>query len=120
MARVDRTYHVYILASRSRNLYTGVTDDLERRLIEHRKGSANSFTQRYRIRRLIYCEPFSAARDAIAREKQIKAWRRGKKIALIEASNPTWADLAETLFSWSVKEQQIPRRSAHTPRDGSG
>jgi len=120
MARVERTYHVYILASRSRNLYAGVTDDLERRLIEHRSGKGSKFTRKYRIYRLVYCQPFSTPRDAIAREKQIKAWRREKRVALIESSNPAWADLAETLFSWSVKGQQIPRRSAHKLRDGSG
>lgn len=105
---VDRTYHVYILASRSRNLYTGVTDDLERRIWQHRQGTVSKFTARYRIRNLVHCEAFETARDAIAREKQIKAWRREKRIALIEECNPTWTDMAETLFSWAGKKKQIP------------
>ena len=89
------TYFVYIIASRSRNLYTGVTNHLERRLAEHKTGSIPGFTRRYRIHRLVYCEPFGDIRSAIAREKQIKSWSRAKRIALIEAQNPIWADLAE-------------------------
>jgi putative endonuclease len=94
---MNRTYCVYILGSRSRNLYTGVTDNLERRMVEHRQGLVSGFTTRYRIFRLIYFEFFSDVRAAIAREKEIKGWRREKKIWLIKRNNPTWADLAEKL-----------------------
>ena len=90
----DRTYYVYILASRSRVLYTGITNNLERRLREHRLGERDGFTKRYRIHRLVLFECFRDPRAAIAREKQIKSWRREKKVALIEAQNPTWEDLA--------------------------
>ncbi|MBI3665869.1 MAG: GIY-YIG nuclease family protein [Acidobacteria bacterium] len=93
MAR-DRLYYVYLLASRSRVLYTGITNNLERRWREHRLGVREGFTKRYRIHRLVFFECFHDVRDAIAREKQIKAWRREKKVALIEAQNPTWEDLA--------------------------
>ncbi|MBV9889089.1 MAG: GIY-YIG nuclease family protein [Acidobacteria bacterium] len=94
---MSRDYCVYILANRSRNLYTGVASDLERRMIEHRDGLVAGFTTRYRIFRLVYFEVFADVTAAIAREKEIKGWRREKKIRLIERNNPTWADLAESL-----------------------
>lgn len=89
-----RVYCVYIMASRSRVLYTGVTNDLARRVHEHKLGRA-SFTSRYRITRLVYFEEFTDIREAIAREKQIKDWTRARRVELIEARNPTWEDLAE-------------------------
>ncbi len=91
---MDKHYYVYILASRSRNLYTGVTNSLQRRLLEHRQGLISGFTSRYRIFRLVHFEVFRDIRNAIAREKEIKAWRREKKIRLVEQENPTWEDLA--------------------------
>ena len=90
----DRLFYVYLLASRSRVLYTGLTNNLARRLGEHRLGEGKGFTRRYRVHRLVFFECFHDARTAIAREKEIKAWRREKKVALIEAANPTWEDLA--------------------------
>jgi putative endonuclease len=89
-----RSFCVYILASRSRNLYVGVTNNLARRLIEHRGGKVKGFTTRYGIHRLVHFEPYEDVRYAIAREKEIKAWRREEKIALIECGNPTWDDLS--------------------------
>ena len=94
----EKAYYVYILASRSKNLYTGVTNDLQRRVFEHKQGMSPGFTQRYRIHRLVYFEAFGHIRVAIHREKQIKSWRRAKKMALIESSNPTGEDLSA---SWS-------------------
>ena len=91
------SYCVYTLASRSRKLYTGVTSNLERRMVEHRQGLIPGFTVRYRIFRLVHFEEFGDVRDAVAREKEIKGWRREKKILMFERSNPTWADLAERL-----------------------
>jgi len=92
---MSHTYWIYILASRSRNLYVGVTNDPQRRMIEHRHGLVRGFTSRYTILRLAHCERFAEIRDAIAREKEIKGWRREKKIWLIARDNPTWGDLAE-------------------------
>jgi putative endonuclease len=89
------SYYVNILASRSRTLYVGVTRDLARRLHEHRTGQNPGFTARYRITRLVHVECTSDVRSAIAREKQIKAWRREKKTDLIRRSNPDWEDLSE-------------------------
>jgi putative endonuclease len=85
---------VYILASpNGRALYIGVTTDLGRRLEEHRRG-LSIHTGQYNITRLVYLESFDAAPDAIAREKQLKKWRREKKVALIDAANPEWLDLS--------------------------
>ncbi len=90
-----RAYCVYILASRSRVLYTGVTNDLARRVQEHKQGLIPGFTQQYRVTRLVYFEQFGDIRAAIAREKQIKGWVRARKLKLIEERNSAWVDLAE-------------------------
>ena len=90
-----RSYYVYILTNRAGVLYIGVTNDLERRISEHRSGLTGGFSRKYNVTRLVYCEECGDVVDAIAREKQIKGWRRSRKLALIEASNPEWADLAE-------------------------
>ena len=90
-----KTDYVYIMASRSRTLYTGVTNNLERRVIEHKRGLVAGFTKRYRVERLVYFEASREIRQAIQREKQIKGWLRARKIALIASINPGWADLSE-------------------------
>ena len=87
-------YYVYIMASRSRTLYTGVTNDLERRVFEHKEKLVPGFTTWYNIERLVYFETTEDVQAAIAREKQIKGWTRQKKVALIESVNPTWKDLS--------------------------
>ena len=94
----EKRYFAYILASRSRNLYTGLTNNLFRRVFEHKQKSVKGFTAKYRVHRLVYFESFQDVRDAIRCEKQIKSWRREKKVALIQASNPTWEDLAASWF----------------------
>ena len=91
-----KQFCVYIMASRSRRLYVGVTSNLEVRVAKHKlKHYPDSFSARYNIDRLVYYELLPDALTAIAREKQIKGWRRSKKIALIESVNPTWRDLSE-------------------------
>ncbi len=117
---MSKSYYIYILASRSRNLYTGVTNDLTRRALEHRQGHIPSFTGRYRIHRLVHFEFFGDVRAAIAREKQIKAWRRAKKVALIEAGNPTWEDLGAGWHAPAGHEKQIPRCARDDFRRGHG
>jgi putative endonuclease len=87
-------FFVYILSSRSRTLYIGVTGNLRLRLLQHRQGSTGSFTAQYKIDRLVYFERFQHVQSAIAREKELKDWNRARKIALIESVNPTWEDLA--------------------------
>jgi len=91
------TYYVYVLANVKRNvMYVGVTNNLENRVAEHRSGKGGAFTQRYRVNTLVCAEEYQYIEDAIAREKEIKGWRRSKKDALVAASNPTWADLLAT------------------------
>jgi len=96
---VQTRFFIYILASRSRVLYTGVTRDLIRRLYQHRNGLVPGFTSRYRVTRLVYFEETPEARSAFRREREIKGWSRGKKIQLIESMNAGWLDLAEDWFS---------------------
>ena len=90
-----RVYYVYVLASDTGTLYVGVTNDLERRVSEHKLGLAKGFTKKYKVSRLLYYEEFSNIYEAIEREKEIKRWRRDKKIALVEEGNPGWIDLAK-------------------------
>jgi putative endonuclease len=102
-----RRYYVYIVASRSLNFYTGVTNNIYQRALQHKRGEIEGFTKRYNINRLVYYEVFQHIGNAIARERQIKAWTRAKRLALIKSMNPAWQDLAE---SWGEKvELQIPR-----------
>ena len=96
-------YFVYILASKSRRLYVGVTNDLERRIYEHKQKLAHGFTKVYKIDRLVHFEETSDVLAAIEREKQIKGLLRAKKIALIESSNPTWEDLSEAWYNANTK-----------------
>ncbi len=86
-------YYVYVVASWTRVLYIGVTNDLLRRVWQHRTGVVPGFTSRYNVNRLVYFEIYPNPSDAIAREKELKGWLRAKKIALIESTNPTWRDL---------------------------
>jgi len=88
-------FWVYIMASRSGTLYTGVTGFLESRVGQHKEGLSEGFTKKYSCDRLVYYEAFDDVHRAIAREKQLKGWRRERKIALIEKINPRWLDLAE-------------------------
>ena len=87
-------YYVYIMTNKSRTLYTGVTNDLERRVYEHKQKLVPGFTAKYNITRLVYFEVTQDVKAAITREKQIKGWLRSKKIALIESVNPEWKDLS--------------------------
>ena len=91
-------YYVYILASqRNGTLYTGVSNDLARRIWEHKQDITPGFTAKYNVKRLVWSEPHDDIGEAILREKRIKRWRRAWKIALIEAENPQWRDLYEDL-----------------------
>ncbi len=93
-----KQYYIYIMTNRSRTLYTGVTNNLERRVYEHKQKLIPGFTQKYNITILVYYEETPDIRVAIAREKQIKGWLRSKKIALIELLNPNWEDLSAEWF----------------------
>ena len=87
-------YFVYILTTQNNTaLYVGVPNDLRRRLEEHRNGALGGFSQKYRVKKLVYFEEYSSPLDAISREKQLKGWRRERKIQLIESKNPYWDEL---------------------------
>jgi putative endonuclease len=105
-------YYVYIVASLSRTLYVGVTSDLMRRIYQHRHKLQDGFTARDNVDRLVYFEHVADVNAAIAREKQIKGWSRKKKVALVEAANPGWSDLAEELFPGL--EKAVPQGSSVT------
>lgn len=90
---MDRHYYVYIVASTSRVIYVGVTNDLIRRVWEHKEKLVSGFTEKYNVGRLVYYEVTPDVNSAISREKQIKAFRREKKLALIQQMNPSWKDL---------------------------
>ena len=112
----ERRYYVYMVASRSRTLYTGVTNNLGRRVWEHKEGIVPGFTRRYRAHRLVYFETYANVRRAIDREKEIKAWRREKKVELVNSVNPTWHDLAAGWFGAINKKKQVP----HLPSRKAG
>ena len=93
-----RRYSVYILASKSSVLYIGITNNLWRRVWEHKNDVLHGFTSKYRVHRVVYYETFKYVGNAIAREKCLKGWLREKKVALIRSANPTWEDLGEQWF----------------------
>ena len=95
----ERRYYTYIMASRSRVLYVGMTNNLARRVREHKRKEADSFTARYNVTRLVWYRAFSRPQDAIAAEKTIKGWLREKKEALIEDENPSWTDLSPEVMA---------------------
>ena len=95
---MQERFHIYILASYSRVLYTGVTRDLIRRMYQHRQGLIPGFTKKYNVKRLVYYELTPSARSAFEREHQIKGWSRQKKLELVESVNAGWLDLSEGWF----------------------
>jgi len=98
-------FSVYIMSNRSKTLYIGMTNNLPRRVWEHKQGIGSGFCRRYKLDRLVYFENFQYVGNAIAREKELKAWLRARKIALIVAENPAWRDLAEDWYD------DLPRRA---------
>ena len=93
---LTRSYYVYLMASRRRGtLYVGVTNDLAKRVCQHKQGSIEGFTKRYGVKTLVWYEQTDSIESAIVREKQIKKWKRDWKIELIESGNPQWKDLYE-------------------------
>ena len=115
----NRRFFVYIMTNRPRShvLYTGVTGNLPHRVFQHKNKLVAGFTSRYNLTRLVYYEEFVYPDAAIAREKEIKGWRRGKKVQLIEARNPHWRDLAEKWQDIYKPDLAIPNpQSAPAPR----
>ncbi|MBW8012594.1 MAG: GIY-YIG nuclease family protein [Chloroflexi bacterium] len=93
-----KTYYVYIMASKTGTLYTGMTNNLQKRIYQHKNKTIEGFTQKYSVTRLVYFEETNDVKTAITREKQIKSWRRSKKLDLIKSSNSTWEDLSGDWF----------------------
>ena len=115
---MSKEYYVYIMTNKSRTLYTGVTNNLMRRVYEHKNKLIPGFTSKYNIQFLVYYEAGSDIHAAIAREKQIKGWLRAKKIALIDSMNPEWKDLTEEWFvslQDTDDEKGAAKRNAGTP-----
>ncbi|MGB5288240.1 MAG: GIY-YIG nuclease family protein [Ignavibacteriaceae bacterium] len=94
-----KQFYVYIMTNKSKTLYVGVTNNLQRRVYEHKNQMIEGFTSKYNITKVIYFEVFNDIESAIKREKQIKGWLRKKKIDLIESMNPEWNDLSE---EWGI------------------
>jgi putative endonuclease len=109
--RRERRYFVYILGSISGTLYIGVTSNLALRVRQHKKHVFSGFTAQYDVDRLLYYEIYGSVLTAIAREKQLKGWRRQKKIALMEKLNPQWKDLSRSWYELPTKPL-LPRGSA--------
>ena len=105
---MERLSYTYIVASRTRVLYTGITDDLRRRMMEHRLGEGGGFTAKYCCHRLVWFEIHADKARAVAREKELKGWTRAKKTELIEAGNRTWSDLSLELFDWETRAKAGP------------
>ena len=105
-------YFVYIMASKSGVLYIGVTNDLQRRALEHKQGLIEGFTKKYRCKKLVYYKETDDISAAIEREKQLKRWRREKKINLIKTINPSFRDLYDELFGPVDVEEMSPLRPA--------
>jgi putative endonuclease len=101
-----KTYSVYIMSSLSGTLYIGVTSNLRKRVFQHRFHRIEGFTDKYGVERLLYWESFDEVQPAINREKQLKGWRRSKKIVLIESLNPHWLDLAREWFPWMESSEE--------------
>ncbi len=93
-----KKFFVYIMTNHSGTLYTGMSNDLLRRVHEHKHGLVEGFTQKYKLQRLVYFEETPSVEGAITREKEIKGWLRIKKVSLIETENPGWRDLSEGWF----------------------
>jgi len=104
---MDKQYYVYIMANIARTLYVGVTNDLERRVYEHKMKLIPGFTSKYKLNALVYFESGEDVTSAIEREKQIKGWLRRKKIALIESMNPDWKDLSKEWLDYYSEEIQL-------------
>ena len=111
MRRIKR-YYVYILASLSGTLYIGITSNLEKRMFDHKEGLIEGFTKKYEVHRVVYFESYDDVRTAINREKQLKRWRREKKVALIERINPSWRDLARDWYESSGPSTRAPESGA--------
>ena len=116
MARREYRFYTYIAGSLSGTLYIGMTNNLERRIWQHKQHEITGFTATYGVDRLLYFESFDDVRTAIDREKQLKGWTRQKKVALIEARNPKWIDLSQEWY----EGDRGPSTSLRSAQDDTG
>ena len=117
---VVRRFYVYILSSRTGTLYVGITNDLGRRMYEHKNKLVPGFTAKYGCDRLVFYEAFPTAHQAIAAEKRIKGWKRAKKVALVESKNPNWRDLSDPADDPKAAALDAPEESLpFAQREGS-
>ena len=112
-----KRYCVYIMGSHSGTLYVGMTGNLQQRAFDHKFHLNEGFTAKYDVERLLYWESYDDVHKAIGREKQLKGWRRSKKVALIESMNPHWLDLAREWYPWMKDKEES--RDASTPDEPS-
>jgi putative endonuclease len=110
------SYCTYIMGSLSGTLYVGMTGNLHKRVFEHKFHCIQGFTKKHEIDRLLYWESFHDPCDAIDREKQLKGWRRSKKIGLFQKTNPHWVDLAKDWYPW-MKDRKEGRGASTPPKD---
>ena len=118
LRRFQRCYFVYILSSLTGTLYVGLTDDMRKRMIQHESGTFDGFTRKYKVNRLMYIETYNDSKIAGTREKQIKKFRREKKIALFCKSNPSWKDLTPLFQSIGISRYARDFRKKATTEDG--
>ena len=104
----EHNYRVYIIASKTRVLYIGMTNNLKRCVYEHQHDLVNGFSKQYRCHRLVYFESYDRVENAINREKQLKGWNRAKKLFLIERMNATWEDLSAEWGTPIERLKQVP------------
>ena len=116
MARRIYKHFAYIMGSLSGTFYTGYTNNVRRRSVEHQQGIGSAFTKKYGCDRLLWYGVFQYAENAIAREKEIKGWRRSKKIALIESINPSWRDLSKDFYREFEPERKRSDRDSSSLR----
>jgi putative endonuclease len=102
---MEKVYYVYIMSSQRRVLYVGMTSNIEQRSYQHKTHALGGFSAKYNVTILVYVERYGSVMSAIRREKEIKDWRREKKVALINASNPTWKDLS---YGWHQRHRYQP------------
>ncbi|MBZ5645743.1 MAG: GIY-YIG nuclease family protein [Acidobacteriia bacterium] len=115
----QRCFYVYIMASKNRVLYIGVTNSLAKRVWQHKTHEIEGFTSKYKVHTLVHFESFDDVRNAIDREKVLKGWTRAKKIALIEETNSKWKDLAEGWYR-KLSDEQMKKQFARRNPAGAG
>ncbi len=110
---MNKSYYVYLMTNfKNTALYTGVSSNLEKRVLEHKSGTHQGFTKKYNCHKLVYFEIYSDSENAIKREKAIKGWIRKKKDMLIQCVNPDWIDLSQCNYQFPIDSSATPQNDA--------